>query len=227
MGSIATTSEAFGGGDYRWLASARGTESPKSATLDYSAFTEATHFPDGYFPSGLAVSKIAASGLYGPFGGGVPGTLNEIQTVTVGGSGLTSFTLTYSGQTTASIDDAATANDVEAALVALSNIAAGDVEVSGPAGGPWRVQFTGTLAGTNVAAMTATPTGGSGTVTIATLVGGVSGLDGFVYHDVAVSGTNDVTAAVLTDATVIAAYLPVSTGLTDGRYLCDTVAAEA
>ena len=88
------------------------------------------------------------------------------QTITLGGAGLTSFTLTYSGQTTASIDDAATAADIQAALVALSNIAAGEVVVAGSVAGPFTVTFKGSLAGTTTL-MTATPTGGTGTVTVA------------------------------------------------------------
>ena len=100
---------------------------------------------------------------------------NEAQTITEGGSGLTSYTLTYAGQTTASIAAAATAAQVRAALIALSNIEEGNVEVTGAASGPYTVTFAGHQ---NVAQMTATPTGGTGTVTIATAVGG--GTDSFV-----------------------------------------------
>ena len=88
--SIAATTTTLGGGDYRWLKSARGTEHPVSGTLDYSAFTDGTHFPDGYFPSGLSLTYSTSTGLYGPFAGGAPGTANEVQTATIGGSGLTS-----------------------------------------------------------------------------------------------------------------------------------------
>lgn len=131
-----------------------------------------TAFSDGYAPSGLVLGIVTATGRYAPYGG----TTDEVQTITEGGSGLTSFTLTYSGQTTASIDDQATAAQVQAALEALSNIAVGDVTVTGSAGGPYTVTFGGTLANTNVAQMTATPTGGTGTVTIATTTAG--GADG-------------------------------------------------
>lgn len=106
---------------------------------------------------------------------GSAGVTNEVQSVTEGGAGLTSFTLTYSGQTTGSIAAAATAATVQTALEALSNIAVGDVVVTGPTSGPYIVTFQGLLADTNVAAMTATPTGGSGTVTIATVTGGNTG----------------------------------------------------
>ena len=106
------------------------------------------------------------------------GAGNEVQSLTVGGAGLTSFTITYSAQTTSSLDDQATAQEVEDALVALSNIGAGDVDVTGPAGGPWIVTFQGALGDTNVAEMTTTPTGGTGVVTVATVeAGGVSTMD--------------------------------------------------
>lgn len=90
---------------------------------------------------------------------------NEKVTLTQGGSGLTSFTLTFGGQTTASIPQAATAAQVQAALEALSTIGTGNVSVSGSAGGPYTVTFIGTLGGTDVGNVTTTPTGGTGTVT--------------------------------------------------------------
>lgn len=107
--------------------------------------------------------------------------VSEAQTITEGGSGLTSFTLTYAGQTTASIDDDATAAEVQAALEALSNVAVGDVTVTGgPLGtGPMTVTWKASLG--NVAQMTATPTGGTGTVTIATATTGTDGY-GVAYH---------------------------------------------
>ena len=225
--SIAATTTTLGGDDYRWIATEDDTKYVKSGTLDYSAFTEGTHFPNGYFPSGLSLTYSTTTGLYGPFAGGAPGTANEVQTATIGGSGLTSFTLTYSGQTTGSLDDAATPAEVETALKALSNIGANDVEVTGTAGSVYRIQFVGDLAGTNVAALTSTPTGGTGSVTIATVTAGVRGLDGFLFHNVPTNGTNDVTAAILPRVAVIAAYLPVPDGLSDGYYPTDTVASEA
>ena len=91
---------------------------------------------------------------------------NEIQLVASGGSGGT-FTLTYSGQTTTALDWDSTAQEIEDALVALSNIAPGDVNVTGTTG-QWYVEFMGTLAATNVAQMTlddTSLTGGSALVT--------------------------------------------------------------
>jgi hypothetical protein len=95
---------------------------------------------------------------------------NEKQTVTltysVAPTGGT-FTLTYAAQTTAGIAYNANAAAVLSALEALSNIAPGDVVVTGgpfPAT-PYVVEFTGTLALTDVVLMTgsaASLTGGTG-----------------------------------------------------------------
>ena len=105
----------------------------------------------------------------------IEGTGSEVQSITYGGSGLTSYTLTYSGQTTASIAAAATAAQIQSALEALSNIAVGDVHVQMISATVFYVYFDGALANTNVAQMTSTPTGGTGTVTIATLRAGGAG----------------------------------------------------
>lgn len=229
MGTIATTTETFGGGDYRWLKSARGTEHPRSGTLDTSTFTENTHYPNGYFPSGLPVALNPASGLYEPFDGST-GDTDEVITFTEGGSGLTSFTVTYGGQTTASLDDEATAAELLAAVEALSTVEVGDFVASG---GPLQtgpitltVNPEGPLANTNIGAFTTTPTGGTGTVVVAVPTAGTRGLDGFVFHDVDATQA-DPAVAILTDATVDATYLPVATGLSSGRYICDAVASEA
>lgn len=82
---------------------------------------------------------------------------NEVQTLTLTNATGGTFTLTYSGQTTADIDFDATAGEVDSALEALSNIGAGDVTC---AGGPLpdtpvTITFTGALAGTNVTLITA------------------------------------------------------------------------
>lgn len=205
--------ETFAVDDQSWLGSRHGIGEAVSVTLDTSAFTPSIHYPDGYFKSGIGLAKITATGLYGPYN-----VTDEVQTLTVGGSGLTSFTITYSGQTTASIDDQATAADVLAALEALSNIAPGDVTVTGNAGGPWTVTFGGTLADTNVAAMTTTPTGGTGTVTVATPTaggaegtGGLETLVGFLAFSVKAPAatTTDVVGAMFDHCKVVNSKLPM------------------
>jgi hypothetical protein len=158
--------------DRSWLASDHGTTATRTITLDVSAFTEGTHFPNGFIPSGTVLARLA-SGLYGPYAGRTA----EVQTVTVTGvpTGGT-FTLTHEGATTAAIAYNAAASAVRTALEALPGIAPGDVTVTGSAGGPYTVTFT--RGGGDVAAMTASGaslTGGtSPDVTIATPTAGAS-----------------------------------------------------
>tara|TARA_R110002124_G_scaffold283216_1_gene458978 strand:+ start:4665 stop:7544 length:2880 start_codon:yes stop_codon:yes gene_type:complete len=81
---------------------------------------------------------------------------NEKQVVILGGTTATggTFTLTFDRQTTGNIAYNASVATIESALKALSNIGSGDVTVTGDAGGLWTVEFTGSLAETNVAPMT-------------------------------------------------------------------------
>lgn len=83
--------------------------------------------------------------------------VNEVQLLTISGAPTGgTFTLTYSGQTTSAIPYNASASTVETALEALSNIAPGDVTVTGSAGGPYTITFDGALGGSNVDQITAT-----------------------------------------------------------------------
>lgn len=41
-----------------------------NVTLDISKFTQATHFPNGFIPSGTVLGKVTATGLYGPYTSG-------------------------------------------------------------------------------------------------------------------------------------------------------------
>lgn len=59
--------ETFGSDDQSWLGSAHGTDATESITLDTSTFTPATHYPDGYFKSGIPLGKITAGGKFGPY----------------------------------------------------------------------------------------------------------------------------------------------------------------
>jgi|GEM_PF-6679781 len=95
----------------------------------------------------------------------------EVQTVTISSASPPTggtFTLTYSGQTTGTINHNANAATIDAALEALSNIGAGDVTVfidgTLPTGTVY-VTFTNALALTDVVEMTGSAaglTGGSG-----------------------------------------------------------------
>lgn len=81
--------------------------------------------------------------------------VNEKQIVTVTGN---PFTLTYSAPpATSNLASTATSIQVETALGALATVGGTDnVNVAGVNGGPFAVYFTGALAGTDVALMTAT-----------------------------------------------------------------------
>jgi len=97
-------------------------------------------------------------------------TITESGAVTAG-----TFTITYSAQTTATIDFDATAAELQTALEALSNLAPGDVVVSGGPIylAPVTIIFQGTLAGTNVTPITVDSsllTGG--TYVVATTIAG-------------------------------------------------------
>jgi hypothetical protein len=218
--SVRTTD--YGVEDRSWLGSAHGTTATRTITLDTSAFTAATHFPDGYVKSGTVLGRITASGLYGPYAG----RTNEVQTLTVTGAPTGgTFTLSFDGATTAAIAYNAAAATVQAALLALPSIGAGEVTVTGGAGGPWTVTFLGGLAGTNVAAITTDATSLTGgttpnvTVTGTTAGGsaGTGGLEtaaGFLFNTTPmVDAGADVGAPLLELGIIVAAKLPVNHGL--------------
>jgi hypothetical protein len=54
-----------------WLLSPHGTDpgTTPSVTLDPAKFTAGTHYPNGYVQSGIVVSKVTATGLWGPYDG--------------------------------------------------------------------------------------------------------------------------------------------------------------
>lgn len=82
-----------------------------------------------------------------------PGSSNEFQTLdTAGAVTGGTFTLTFNGQTTSALNHNATRGQIETALEGLSNIGAGNVNVTGGAlpGSPVVVEFLGVLANTDV-----------------------------------------------------------------------------
>jgi hypothetical protein len=90
-------------------------------------------------------------------GGDVILTPSEVQSLTItGGPTGGTFTLTYSGQTTATIAYNAAASAVQTALEALSNIDPGDVTCTGGPlpGTPVVITFGGQFAGTDVTEIT-------------------------------------------------------------------------
>lgn len=57
--------ETFGAGDQSWLGSDHGIFNARTETVNVSAFTAATHYPNGYIPSGSPVALVA--GLLVPY----------------------------------------------------------------------------------------------------------------------------------------------------------------
>lgn len=124
----------------------------------------------------------------------IPSTgTNEVQRATITGTPTGgTFTLTYAGQTTAGIAYNAASAAVQTALENLSNLAPGDVVVTGGPGPgtPYTFTFGGTLAGTDVAQMTATGsfTGGTTpTIAVTTITPGVAPVAGAMSTPVSTS----------------------------------------
>lgn len=58
-------SETVGTGDQSWLGSSHGIRNCRTETVNVSAFTAGTHYPNGYIPSGTPVAKVG--GLLVPY----------------------------------------------------------------------------------------------------------------------------------------------------------------
>jgi hypothetical protein len=198
-----------------WLMSMLGIEANETVTLDLTQFTEGLHWTEA---SAYQPERKLKSGI--PLGLNIT---NEVQTATITGAPTGgTFTLTYSGQTTAAIAYNATAATVQAALEALSNLAPGDVVVTGNAGGPYTLTFGGTLLGDNVASLTATAslTGGTSPgVTMATTTAGGTAtasdgtqkFAGFLFTEVSFyPGTTKVGAPLMVHGQIDVAKLPVA-----------------
>ena len=100
---------------------------------------------------------------------------NEVQIVTVtGGPTGGTFTLSFGGETTGTIAHDADAATVEAAFEALATVGAGNGTVTGSAGGPWTIEFTGDLAGASQDLVTADGDGLTGGTTPGVTVAQVS-----------------------------------------------------
>ncbi len=59
------TTESFGTGNIAWLGTGHSLDGARTETINVSAFTEGTHYPDGYVRSGQPVAKVA--GLLVPY----------------------------------------------------------------------------------------------------------------------------------------------------------------
>jgi hypothetical protein len=190
-------------------------------TLDADAVLAV--YTDGNIPSGATLALNTTTNRHVPYGG----SSEEVQALTVTGTPTGgTYTLTYSGQTTAAIPYNATAAQVKTALEALSNIGTGNVTTAGGPhpGTPVTVTFTGTLANTNVAQMTASSAGLTGgtspTVTPSTTTAGGADLGsggsevakGFLVADKQVRAGRHVDAALYYRGRVYSDLLPTNGG---------------
>lgn len=174
-------------------------------TLTYSGLTTAS-FANTATPAQVqaaleALANIAVGDVY------VFGTMqNEKQTITISTATGGTFKLATAAaptEWTGAISRNASASSVQAFLQALSTIGSDGCSVVGPTGGPWVVEFTGTLAGTDVGLLVKdqsllTP---SGTIAIVQTVQGSSGTPWTVSFGGALAGT-DVPLMSATNATV-------------------------
>ena len=103
-----------------------------------------------------------------------PGT-NEVQTLTVDATGGT-YTLSFGGQTTSALAFNASASTIQTALRGLSSIGGTNVAVTGS--GPYTITFSGSLANTDVALITADSTSLTGNTHTASLVETTKGSSG-------------------------------------------------
>lgn len=105
------------------------------------------------------------------------------------------FTLTFSGQTTAALAWDITAEDLQTALEALSNIAPGDITVTGQFP-EWVITFGGTLTG-NQPALTASAAGLSGPVGVeGTLELSTAGIEQLLSGEASVETTLEIAAQI-------------------------------
>lgn len=68
-----TTDGTFVNDDKSWIRRREGLDDAQSITLDLSLFTLATHYPNGFIPSGMTLGRVAATGLYGPYNNALGG----------------------------------------------------------------------------------------------------------------------------------------------------------
>lgn len=219
---LSIRTETFGSGDQTWLGSAHGTDAAKPATLDQSAFTEGTHFPSGYIPSGTPLALITGTGLYGPYTVAGAGSLTDAvaEQWDLDLDDATSCLFGVAGENV-SIAAADTAAAAEAKLLALAefqDLTAADITSTKPTSTTFRFVFP---AGREVPnPVVGAATGGSTPTVLATVTtegaaaedsgtASLSTLAGFLFCDVAVPDSGaDPIGALLDHCIVIEANLP-------------------
>lgn len=126
----------------------------------------------------------------------ITSTAADVATIGGGATGGT-FTLTVTNAggttTTGALAFAATAATVQAALVGLANVGAGNAVVTGSAGGPWTITYADSLGAVVTTGSPASLTGGTPTLTfVASAPGGDVGKFG-PYDPAAADGRQNLT----------------------------------
>jgi len=103
-------------------------------------------------PKGMTLNASSADGLGSCTEEQIGLHRNERQLVAIGGHGAP-VSLSFGGQSTGLLPQYASAAGVEAALESLPDVGAGNVTVTGRVGGPWNVEFTGSLSAQNVGSL--------------------------------------------------------------------------
>jgi hypothetical protein len=157
-----------------------------------------------YVAEGDRVSSYDAEGTLG---------INEVQRVFLFETAAGTFKLKFGGQETGAIPFSASAEEVKAALEALSSIGAGNVSVERPKEKEFLVTFTGALGHTDVEA----------------LVGDASGLGGgsVIVEEQTKGWSGHIGEGVLSEASGVAAYAaePTESAPPIDRYLAVADAA--
>jgi hypothetical protein len=112
-----------------------------------------------HYPIRATILSVTGSNLMEFYGSHLGLQVNEVQSIAITGTATSgTYTLSFGGQTTGAIQWNTTAAAVKTALVAMPNIDASDVSVTGGPhpGTPIVVTFTGKYEDTDVALMTAT-----------------------------------------------------------------------
>jgi hypothetical protein len=138
-------------GSYATLAAVKARLSGSFDTEDDLLLTDLCDQANQFIESPQGTGRVIAPR---PVGSGVA-SANEIQSVTIAGVGT--WSLTFDGSTTTSLAANAAAATVQTALEALPTIGTGNATVTGNAGGPYAVEFTGALAGLAQPLMTGSP----------------------------------------------------------------------
>lgn len=107
-------------GNMDWLGSGHGIRNARTEILDISAFSAATHYPNGYLPSGLPVAKV----------GGVLVPYDATEATVTGAGVLAGFILTDQPLFVAPGATANAADDINVPLLDHGRVKVGKLPIT-------------------------------------------------------------------------------------------------